>query len=117
MALIEKSRRARSSSTLAPWSGETSHTQGRGARRELDRGSAAGTRARACRLLRSPLHGQVDVHDRAAQERVAHRAADDPGRDARQRLARDANRLGLVQRVEAHPCTRGTRGVSPHVTS
>jgi hypothetical protein len=84
---------------------------------EPERRSLAGLRDRLRRLLGRPLEREVDVDDRAAEQRVAHGAADDPGARARERPARHAHRLGVVERGEAHPCSRRTRAVSPHVTS
>ena len=54
----------------------------------------------------------------AAEQPVAHRAADEPRLLARERRAHRVQRRGRAHAgLPSRTCARGTRGSSPHVTS
>ena len=101
------------------------HAPGGELRRELEGVPPARRGDRPRRRLRAAGDGEVEVGDLAAQRRVAHRAADDPGLDpglAPERHARasSAPRESSRQeagRLQAHPRSRGTRAEIPQVTS
>ena len=79
---------------------------------QLERRAAGGARDRPRRLARVALERDVDVVGAAAEQPVAHGAADEPGLAAGERRARGVERLG------GHGwCSRGTRAEIPHVTS
>ena len=119
IALTAKSRWARSSSIVGPWSGDTSPTQRAVARDRAPRAELLGElegRA-AARLARSPARAssgepvdrQVHVPDRPAEQRVAHRAAHDP----RAVSGRPAPR-GRRGRPPPRAALRGSRVLPPH---
>ena len=131
IAFALKSRFARSSSIEPPWSGDTSPTNPasaitRHAPNSSDSGNAGPPAAAA--TARATLSGssrvtQVDVRDRAAEDRVAHRTANQPHRvrALAERFPHEPHRARFMEPLPdvAHACpwTRRTRGVSPQVIS
>ena len=85
------------------------HAPGAELAAELERRAAGRDRQVARRCARITGHRDVEVEHRAAEQPVAHRAADDPRLLAAQRFARDVQRAGQV----AAPPAR----VSAQVTS
>ena len=61
---------------------------------ELERRAAGGARDRPRGVARVAVEREVDVVGGAAEQAVAHRAADQPGLAARERLAGGLERLG-----------------------
>ena len=88
--------------------------------RELERKAAGGVGHRAGRRAGITVDREVEVDHLAAEQRVAHRAADDPRGRPGQRLARGRSRGRPVDPVadSAHErSSRGTRDEIPQVTS
>ena len=128
MALMVKSRRARSSSIDSPCRADTSTSKRRSpssARQEpnaSDSGNTGPPSARATaprHLLGVAGHRKVDVAQRAAQVRVPDDSSHQPRRrPVLQGGAQGPHRFGGLQRPRGHQTsTRGTRAVSPQVTS
>ena len=83
---------------------------------ELERGPAGGLRDPPRRAARVAGDGDVDVVGRAAEQPVAHGAADQPGRLARERGPRRLQRLAHAG-SPSRWCSLGTRREIPHVIS
>ena len=81
--------------------------------REAERRAARRARDAGRGLARVARHGDVEVARGTPQQPVAHRAADEPGRLAGERLAGGGQRIGHGERT----CSRGTRAEMPQVTS
>ena len=79
--------------------------------------AAGGPPDRLGRRMRVTVDGQVDVHDRPAEQRVANGPAHDPGAGVGQRVAHRPDRGRILERPQRCSCRRRTRGVSPQVTS
>ena len=78
---------------------------------QLERHAAGGARDRPRRLARVAVERDVDVVGRAAEQLVAHGAADQP------RLAAGQRRAGGLERPTHLVCSRGTRDERPQVIS
>ena len=110
---MSPSRSTTRSTCQAPWSPTTRQAPNAPERRNAAPPVArASDRAASFGILR---HGEVQIGRRAAEQAVAHRAADDPGLRAGEHGAR------VVEQAHAGApprwCSRGTRGPIPHVIS
>ncbi len=103
------SSRSVTRSTCQAWSGPTTR-QAPNAPESWNAAPPVGARDRPRGVARVAGEREVDVVGVAAEQVVAHRAADQPRLAARERLAGGVERLG-------HRCSLGTRGEIPHVIS